>query len=119
MAKRIAGICYVKVDGQQLSISGGLECPAATVKRENVMAVDGPAGLKETAMEPYVKLSALFTSDFPLTTLQGGIDMTVTAEMPNGKVYTLSGAFIKGDTTVKADDGTVDLEFGGSKGVWQ
>lgn len=119
MGKRVAGICYVKVDGQQLSISGGLECPIATVKRENVMDVAGPAGLKETAMEPYIKLSAVFTGDFPLTTLQGGTDMTITAEMPNGKVYTLSGAFIKGETAAKADDGTIDLEFGGSKGVWQ
>ena len=119
MAKRVAGICYFKVDGEQLSVSGGVEAPIATLKRENVMSVTGPAGLKETAVEPMLKVSAIFEAAFPLAKLQAGTDMTITAEMPNGKVYTLSGAYLKGEPTAKADDGTIELEFGGTKGIWQ
>ena len=119
MAKRVAGICYIKVDGQQLEVAGGVEAPILGVKRETVMGVTGPAGYKETALEPYVKLSAIYVPDFPLDTLQNNTDMTVTAEFANGKVYTLSGAFVKGEPAVKADDGTIEIEFGGKKGQWQ
>ena len=119
MAKRVAGICYIKVDGEQLEVSGGVECPIVDVKRETVMGLAGPAGLKETALEPFIKLSAIFMPNFPLSTLQTNTEMTVTAELANGKVYTLSGAFLKGEPSVKGEDGTVDLEFGGKKGQWQ
>lgn len=119
MAKRVAGICFIKVDGEQLEVSGGIEVPIVDVKRETVMGLAGPAGYKETALEPYVKVSAIFMPGFPLETLRTNTDMTVTAELANGKVYTLSGAFVKGEPSIKGEDGTVDLEFGGSKGIWQ
>lgn len=119
MAKRVAGICYIKVDGEQLEVSGGVECPIVDVKRETVMGLAGPAGIKETALEPFVKVSAIFVPDFPLAKLQYMTDGTVTTEMANGKVYTLSGAFLKGEPSAKGEDGTVDLEFGGKKGQWQ
>lgn len=119
MAKRVAGVCYIKVDGAQLDISGGVEVPLTDVKRETVMGLNGPAGYKETALEPYVKVSAILTKDFPLEAVQAGTEMTVTAELSNGRVYTLSGAFLKGESAAKGDDGTVDLEFAGDKGQWQ
>lgn len=119
MVKRVAGICYIKVDGEQLEISGGVECPLVEIKRETVMGLSGPAGMKETALEPFVKVTAIFMPSFPLSALQTNTEMTITAEMANGKVYTLSGAFLKGEPSVKAEDGTVELEFGGKKGQWQ
>ena len=119
MSKRVAGICYIKVDSEQLEVSGGVEVPLAEVKRESVMALAGPAGFKETALEPYVKLSAVFVKNFPLDALRKGTTMNITAELSNGKVYTLSGAYLKGEPSVKAQDGTVELEFGGAKGQWQ
>jgi hypothetical protein len=119
MAKRVAGICYVKVNSEQLEVSGGIEIPISDLKREVVMALAGPAGMKETAREPFIKLSAIFMPDFPLDTLQTNTEMTITAELSNGKVYTLSGAFMKGEPSAKGEDGTVELEFGGLKGQWQ
>lgn len=119
MAKRVAGICYVKVNGEQLEVSGGIEVPLTELKREAVMGLAGPAGYKETASEPFVKVSAIFVPGFPIDTLRTNTDMTITAELANGKVYTLSGAFLKGDANAKGEDGTVELEFSGSKGQWQ
>ena len=113
MAKRGAGICYIKVDGEQLEVSGGVEAPIVELKRETVMGLSGPAGLKETALEPYIKVTAIFMPGFPMDTLRTNTEMTVTAEMANGKVYTLSGAFVKGEPSAKGEDGTVELEFGG------
>lgn len=119
MGKRVAGTCYIKVDGEQLEVAGGVECPILDVKRETVMGVTGPAGYKETALRPYVKVNTVFVAGFPLEKLRNGTDMTVTAELSNGNVYTLSGAFVEGEPAAKTDDGTIELEFGGSKGIWQ
>lgn len=119
MAKRVAGICYIKVDGEQLEVSGGVECPITDLKREAVMGLSGVAGLKETCLEPYIKLTAIFMPAFPLETIRTNTEMTITAELANGKVYTLSGAYLKGEPAAKGDDGTVELEFGGKKGQWQ
>ena len=119
MGQRVAGICYIKIDGEQLEVSGGVECPLLDVKREAVMGLAGVAGYKETAIKHFVKLSAVFTPDFPLDLVRSNTEMTITAELANGKVYTLSGAWLEGESNAKGDDGTVDLEFAGLAGQWQ
>jgi hypothetical protein len=119
MAKRIAGACFVKTDGDQIEIKGGLEVSGADVTRETVLSTKGVAGFKETPRAASLKVTALFTEDFPLEKLRDGTDMTITAEFANGKVFTLSGAYLIGEPTIKGEDGEIDLEFEGSKGIWQ
>lgn len=118
MGKRVAGICYIKVDGQQLEVSGGVEVPITDVTRETVMGSNAVAGYKETARTPFTNLSAIFRDDFPMALVREGTDMTVTTELPNGKVYTLSGAYLVGEPNAKGDDGLIDLEFQGMRGQW-
>lgn len=119
MANRTAGICFVKVDGTQLEIKGGLECPVADKKREVVMSSSGPVGYKETPVAPMVKASAIFTNDFPMEKIRNGTAMTITAEFANGKVYTLSDAFLATEASAKGEEGEVELEFHGIRGAWQ
>jgi hypothetical protein len=45
--------------------------------------------------------------------------MTVTAELANGKVYTLTNAYVEGEMTGNGEEGTVEIEFSGITGVWQ
>lgn len=118
MAQRIAGICFVKVDGAQFEIAGDIEIPLTEFKREAVMGLAGPAGYKETAVEPYVKVKALFTPDFPINTLRTNTTLTVTAELANGIVYTLSNAFVRGEPKAKPVEGEIEIEFSGSQGQW-
>lgn len=119
MGKRVAGITFIKVNGQQLEVSGGCEAPIGDKTREVVMGVNGPAGIKETARKPTLKLSAIFRDDFPMDEVADSTDLTITAEWPNGKAYTLSEAVMAGEPSAKADDGTIDLEFEGMRGQWQ
>lgn len=119
MGKRVAGICYIKVDGEQLEVGGDVECPLNDVKRETKMSVNGPSGYSETAMRPYIKLKANLVPSFPRDKLRSSTDMTITAELANGMVYTLSSGWLEGETAVKGSEGEVDLEFSGMKGIWQ
>lgn len=115
MGQKIAGTAYVKVDGAQLTISGGAEAPLMDKKRETVM----PGFYKEEDLPPYLKMTALHTLDFPRKALTEGKDMTITCEFNNGTVYVLSGAYLVDEPSSKGDDGTIELQFDGVKGVWQ
>ncbi|WP_191485378.1 phage tail tube protein [Pseudomonas sp. FEN] len=115
MGQLIAGTCYVKVDGAQLTINGGCEAPLMSVKRETVV----PGFYKETDIAPTFAVTALYTPDFPLKQLIAGTDMTVTCEFSNGKVYVLAGAYLTDAPIAKGDDATIALKFEGIKGTWQ
>ena len=119
MALRTAGTCYVKVDGTQLEIKGGLEAPIVEVKREPVNSATGTVGFKETVVTQYVKATGIFTRDFPIEQLRNGTDMTITAEFANGRVFTLSGAFLANEAPAKGEEGEIELEFNGTRGIWQ
>ena len=105
MGQRIAGTCYIKTDGTQLEVKGGIEIPFSNVSRETVMSLTGNAGYKEMAQRMFLKLTAVFTRDFPIAALVNGTNMTVTAELANGKVFTLAGAYLEGETVSNGEEG--------------
>lgn len=119
MGRRVAGICYIKVDGSQLEVKGGVECALAPTKKETVMGLAGNAGYKETAERQYIKVTAILTNDFPIANIQQGTNMTITVEMANGKIYTLTGAWLEGESGANGEEGEIELEFTGITGVWQ
>lgn len=118
MSKSISGICYVKVDGEQLSLNGSLSCSMTETVREAVMGSLGVAGYSETPVAPTISGTFNVTDDFPLDTILNNTNMTVTAECANGMVFTLSGAFVSGEISYSPSDGTVQLTFTGEKGNW-
>lgn len=119
MGRKIAGSCYIKVDGEQLDVKGSVECPITETVRETKMGLNGPSGYKETARLPYIKLAANLPPGFPRKKLSESTDMTVTAELANGTVYTLSGAYLVGEPAANGEEGEVELEFNGDRGIWQ
>lgn len=118
MAK-IAGTCYIKVDGLQLSATGGVEVPMNTKLKENMVGLDGSVDYKETSRAPYTKLTAKVPKGFPRDKIANSDDMTITSELANGDVYVLSGAFVEGELNHNPEDGTVDIQFTGTEGFYQ
>ena len=118
MSKRIAGTCYVKVDGEQLSLSGSLSCSMNTVVREAQMGSTGVAGYSENPVAPTISGTFNFMEEFPIEKLMEQTSMTVTAELANGKVFTLSEAFVSGEVQASPNDGTVSITFTGVRGNW-
>lgn len=115
MGKKVAGTVYVKVDGGQLTVTGGVECPLSDKKRESV----APGFFKEEDLVPYVKLTCVNDPDVPKKQIMAATDSTLTVEFANGEVYVLSGAYVIGEPSAKGDDGTLEIEWNGIKGVWQ
>lgn len=45
---RIGGTCYFKIDGQQLSLTGGIEVPMNRTVNDDIIGLDGSVDRKET-----------------------------------------------------------------------
>ena len=110
---RIAGTCYFKIDGQQLSLTGGIEVPMNTVVNDDIIGMEGSVDRKETHRAPYVKGTFKVPKDFPVNKITTSDQMTITAELANGQVYVLSSAWLHGEANHNAEEGTAELEFHG------
>lgn len=51
---RVAGTCYFKIDGQQLSLTGGIEVPMNKTVNDDIIGMAGDVDRKETHRAPYV-----------------------------------------------------------------
>jgi hypothetical protein len=120
MAQRVKGICYLKIDGTQLSIKAdsSMEAPINTNAREAVMALDGLAGYGETAQRQYLKGTLVFTGDVDIQALNNMTNGTIVNEFANGKVYTLTGAYLEGENLADGIAGELPVEFTGTNGIW-
>ena len=116
---KIAGTTYFKIDGQQLSVTGGVEVPMNTRVRDDVIGLDGSVDYKETHRAPYTKVTAKVPEHFPVDKITSSDAMTITSELANGRVYVLCGAWLHGEANHNPEEGTVDLEFHGEDGFYQ
>lgn len=115
MGQKVAGTVYFKVNGKQLEVTGAAEVPTTDAIRESLR----PGYFSETDRVPSIKVDALFTPDFPLDEIQKDTNMTVTVEFKNGKTYVLTEAYQVGEPVMTGDDGKVQLQFDGKRGMWQ
>lgn len=113
--KRLSGTCYLKRDGVQYALQGGLTIDPLGVTREAMVGLDGPHGFKETPRMPTITATVTKTPELSITALQGVTDSTITAECADGTVYVLSEAFQSGDISFNAADGTLSITFTGRK----
>lgn len=95
---RIGGTCYFKIDGQQLSLTGGIEVPMNRTVNDDIIGLDGSVDRKETHRAPYVKGTFKVPKNFPVSKITSSDEMTITAELANGQVYVLSSAWLPGCT---------------------
>ena len=118
MGERIAGTCYVKVDGDQVKVQGAVEAAASDTTREPVMSTSGVVGFKETAEAPFVKATLVGVKQAVLDKIANAKNQTVTVEFANGDVYTLSDAWVGPRPSHNSDTGTVEVEWNGMRGSW-
>jgi hypothetical protein len=115
MGQKVAGTVYIKADGVQFTVTGGVECPLSDIKRESV----APGFFKEEDLVAYVKATVIHSPDLPIKQIMAATDATLTVEFKNGSVYVLSGGYVVDEPASKSDDGTIDIQWDGTKGVWQ
>jgi hypothetical protein len=113
MANRIAGVCYLKVDGAQYALRGNLSVAPARTVRTGVAGQDGVHGFTEAPTVPYIEGDISDLGSLSLQRLHAVNEATVTVELANGKVYLLRQAWFAGELVLNAADGTVPIRFEG------
>lgn len=116
---KLAGTCYIKIDGQQLSATGGIEVPMNTRVKDDIIGLDGSVDYKETHRAVYTKATLKVPKKFPFSKLDSSENMTVTSEFANGMVYVLSDAWVHGEMNYNPEEGTVEVEFHSENGDFQ
>ena len=116
MGKKLAGTCFVKVNGQQLELQGNIEFPLTSVQRETVLSTAGVVGYKETVVAPYVSGDFIVPAGFPIEDIKENTAQTITVECANGMVYTMSDAYVTDVIAYKPVDGTLTIKWEGTNG---
>jgi hypothetical protein len=116
MANRIAGVCYLKVDGAQYALRGALTVSPDSFEREGVAGMDGVHGYIERPRVPFITADLTDTAGLSLEALQAVTDATITVELANGKTYLLRNAWTAEARELNAADGQVSVRFEGKKG---
>lgn len=118
MGQRLAGTCYITVDGEQLLLQGSLTANKGMVTREPLVANGRVVGYSEGVVNPHIDGTVYVPPGFPLKKLQDSTDMTVVAEFANGESCTLSGAWVANELDYSGQEGTLSITFNGEDLVW-
>jgi len=115
MAQRFAGIAFVMVDGNQLPLRGNFTVSPSPTERTMIAGQDGVHGYQELPRVPYIEGDISLTADVNLEDLDAQTDVTVVAQLANGKQYTLSGATCKSALEGNTRDGQARVRW---EGLW-
>lgn len=115
MAQRIAGIAFLMVDGNQLALRGDFTVSPSPIERTMLAGQDGVHGYQELPRVPYIEGSISTVPEINLEDLDGMTDVTVVAQLANGKQYSLVGATCKAGLEANTRDGQARVRW---EGLW-
>jgi Phage tail tube protein len=113
MAQRFAGIAFVFVDGVQYPLRGNFTVSPSGVERTMIAGQDGVHGYQELPRVPYIEGDISTTRDVSLEDLEAQVDVTVVAQLANGKQYTLIQATCRGSFEDNTRDGQARVRWEG------
>lgn len=115
-ANRIAGVAFFKVNGTQYQLRGNLTLNVDEFEREGVAGMDGVHGFTEKPIVPFIAGDFSDSAGLSLQEIAALTDVTVQADLANGKSYILRNAWAAQSRELNASEGTVAIRFEGMKG---
>ena len=113
MGERIAGVAYVKVDGAQYPLKGGLTVSPSDTEREGIAGQDYVHGYKEMPRVPYIEGDFSTVAGLSVEAINRITNATITAELANGRVYVLANAWCTNATEIDTEEGQFTARFEG------
>lgn len=110
---RIAGVAYVYVDGNQYPLRGNLTVSIDTIEREGVPGQDRIHGYIERPRVPWIEGDFSDLGGLSLVALQRMSDVTVTAELANGKQYIIRNGWTSTAREFDAAEGQATVRWEG------
>src|SRR5260221_8032194 len=105
MGTKIGGTAFCKVNGPQLPLRGSFLVSPSAVERAMVAGQDYVHGYTELPRVPFIEGDFSTLPEVSLEQIEAQVNVTVTAELLNGKVYVLKEATVKSAFEVNTRDG--------------
>ena len=115
MAKRVAGIAYVFVNGVQYPLRGNFTVSPSTVEREMLAGQDRVHGYRESPRVPFISGDITLIPEVTIAALDAMKDEVVTCELAGGHVYTLRRAVTTAAHEINAAEGQVSVTWQGTQ----
>ena len=115
MNRRVGGIIFVKVDGEQLQAKGEFTYNLGVPKREVVVGSDEVHGFSEKPQAPMLEGAITDSDELDVKTILSLRDSLATLDLANGKTFVLREAFYAGDGNIKTDEGEIEFKLNGTE----
>lgn len=110
---RLAGIAYLTVDGQNFMVSGDLSYGVSTVERETLIGQDTVHGYSEKPKAGFISATLRDSGGLSVAALNAMTNVTVVAELANGKTITGRNMWTVEAQEVKSAEATLDVKWEG------
>jgi hypothetical protein len=114
MGVRVAGIAFLKVDGQMYPLRGNFTVSPSALERAGIAGQDYVHGYSELPRVPYIEGDITTVPDLSLEGLEAMVDVTVTAELANDSVYVLKEAWCRSALEINSREGQFRVRFEGT-----
>jgi Phage tail tube protein len=120
MAQRFAGIAFLNITDTeggsfQLPLRGNFTVSPSLKERTMIAGQDYVHGFQELPRVPYIEGDISLRPDVDLETLERQVNVTVIAQLANGKQYTLIEATCKSAIEANSRDGQARVRW---EGIW-
>ncbi len=105
------GTLRFSVDGVMHAIAGSFTLNLGIPKREAVTGMDGSHGHKVTPRPPFIEGDVRDRADLDVATLLALSDVTVQAELENGKAWVFRNCIQTGEGDMNPEEGTIAVRF--------
>lgn len=111
VGNRRAGRISFRINGVLYEAKGSFSYNLGVDQREAIIGADGVHGYKETPQVSYIEGAITDYAGLDYEALVSADDATVTLQLNNGKVITLSHAWFAGDGTASTEEAELPVRF--------
>lgn len=115
-SNRLAGTVYLSVDGVTYQLAGDFEYSTATVSRETLTGQDTVHGYSEKPIAPHIAGTLRDSGGLSLSSINAMSNVTVVAELANGKTAIGRNMWTVESPTSKQTDATIEVRWEGPQG---
>ena len=113
MAQRIAGVAFLKIDGNLYPLRGNFTVSPSALERAGIAGQDYIHGFSELPRLPVISGDVSLVPELSMDDVEAVVNSTVTAELANGKTYVLREAWCTSALELNTREGQVRVTFQG------
>jgi Phage tail tube protein len=113
MAQRVAGIAFLKVDGDLLPLRGNFTVSPTALERAGIAGQDYVHGYSELPRVPYIEGDVTLHPTVSIEDIERQTNVTVTAELANDHTYVLREGWCTSALELNTRDGQTRIRWEG------